>query len=104
MWSRPHSSRGGVERADPLRDPRGERCLSQEVLGVAAVDGVTAIALLQAESLPAGQAVLAGAACVTQPWHGHPLSELQPVDAVADRMDRAHAFVARHERRDWLDG
>jgi hypothetical protein len=89
--------------ADPVRDLRGEHRFSQEVLGVAAVDGVTGIALLQAQSLPAGQAVLAGAARVTQPRHGHPLPELQASDAVADGVNWAHALVARHERRGWLD-
>src|SRR5262249_16827738 len=57
----------GLKRVHAHEDLGGEGGLGKEVLGVAAVDGVTGVALGEAERLPAGEAVLAGAACVTQP-------------------------------------
>src|SRR6266545_2744322 len=66
--------RSGVERVDPLGnlgDVLGRRL---RVLRVAAVQEVAGVELLLAQRLPAGVAVLAGAAGVTEPRQGDPVA------------------------------
>ena len=94
--------RRGLERVDAVRDAGGEGRLGQEVLGVAAVHGVTGVALLLAQRLPAGQAGPAAAAGVAQPGHGGPLPHVQARHARTHRIDDADALMPGHERRNRL--
>jgi len=80
-----------VERVDPCWHLRREGGLGQEVIGVAAVDRVAGVALLQAERLPAAQAVPAAAARVPEPVDRDHLADIQ----APSRRRRARARSRR---------
>ena len=74
------------------------------VLAEAAVDRVAHVLLLEAERLPAGDAVVADAAGVAEPRHRDAVAEGDLGHARAELDDDADALVAGDERRRGLHG
>jgi len=92
-----------IDRVDPVRDPDDVAAVRLHVLGQAAVDRVAGVLLLEAERLPAGDAVIAGAACVAQPGHRHAVADRDLGHTRAEVLDDADPLVAGDERRRRLD-
>jgi hypothetical protein len=91
--------RGRLHRVDALGNRDHVRRLGEDVLRVAAVDGVSGVALGRAQRLPSGDAELACPTRHVEPRDRDALAETRRRDAVSDRGDDADALVSRHERR-----
>ena len=94
----------GLERVDPLGHLDDVAGVGVGVLAEAAVDRVAHVLLLEAERLPAGDAVLAGAAGVAEPRHRDSVAERDLGDAGAELDDDADALVAGMNGGDGLTG
>ena len=88
-----------VERVDAVRHPDDEVRGRLHELGEAAVDRVAGVPLLGAERLPAGDAVIAAAAGVAEPWHCNAVAQHDLRDAGAELLDDSDALVAGYEGR-----
>ncbi len=89
--------RGGVDRVNPLGHLDDVAGVGARVLAEATVDRVAHVLLLEAERLPAGHAVVAGAAGVGEPRHGHTVAQRDLGHAGAGLDDDADALVAGNE-------
>ena len=93
---------GAAEDLRVLQCQVDEAADAGDVLGVAAVDRVAGVLLAEAERLPAGEAVLALAACVAEPGIGNCVADAEAGDTQAYCVDGADAFMAGHEWRGGL--
>ena len=91
----------GVDAFGHLDDVAGVR---GGVLAEPAVDRVAHVLLLEAEGLPAGDAVVADAAGVAEPRHRDAVADGDLGHARAELDDDADALMARDERRRGLHG
>lgn len=87
----------------PARNLEDVVTVCDGVLGEGAVDRVTAVLLLQAEGLPAGNTVIAVPAGLTEPSDRHTVTDLHMVDSLSLGLDDSDPLMAGNERRIRLD-
>lgn len=92
-----------LERVAALGQAGGVRRIDEHVLAERPVDRVAAVALLLAEGLPAGAAVLAHTAGRPQPGVADQVAHGKALDAVTELLDASHPLVAGDERRGGFD-
>ena len=80
-----------------VREREAVAPVGQQVLGIAAVEGIAGEARRRAEVLLAGPAEAAVAAGPAEPGHAHASPFLEILDTVAPGRDPADHLVARHQ-------
>ena len=96
------SERRCIEGVDPIGDLDDVARVRGRVLAEAAVDRVPHVLLLEAEGLPAGDAVVARAAGVAEPGHRNTIADPDLGDARTELLHDPDAFVTGNERRGGL--
>ena len=97
------AQRRRIERVDALGHRDHVAGVGRGVLAEGSVERVAHVLLLEAQRLAAGDAVVAGATGVAEPWHRHALAERHLGDAGAELAHDADALVAGNEGRCGLD-
>ena len=90
-----HVSGAASKGSTPVGHPDDVAGVGGGVLAEAAVDRVAHVLLLEAERLPAGDAVVADAARIAEPRHRDAVAERDLGHARAELDDDADALVAR---------
>ena len=92
-----------VERVELVRHLHDVARIRRRVLAEAAVDRVAHVLLLEAERLPAGDAVVARPARVAEPWHRDAVADSDLGHSYPELLDDPDALVSGHEWRRRLD-